>query len=153
MANKNRALHILQYLPAIGITTARKPQRRTLLSCRTVGLMWCVTAAGRTNTPSAPVNIELAELKLLVDAVQAAKFYLLKKEQRADQKGNGACKPAQGKWIKGQPFCGQQGKNQQRCCLLCRRHAPIRLSRRRKGSFANIQNIHRKRKRHISMTA
>ena len=74
MFNKNRALYIfqylwnhtdeehpattadiIQYLASIGISTTRKTVAEGMQpSCRTVALMWSATAAGRTNTLSAP---------------------------------------------------------------------------------------------------
>ena len=82
---------------SIGIATTRKTVAEDAAERQNSGFDVVCNRSRQNEYFIGSRHLELAELKLLVDAVQAAKIHLPQKEQRADRQGDGACKPAPGR--------------------------------------------------------
>lgn len=115
MANKNRALliakylwehtdeehpvttnDIIGYLESVGIFTTRKTVSEDILELQEVGLDVISNRSRQNEYFIGSRALELAELKLLVDAVRAAKFISPKKSRELVGKVSGLAGPYQG---------------------------------------------------------
>lgn len=115
MANKNRALliakylwehtdeehpvttnDIIGYLESAGISTTRKTVSEDILELQEIGLDVISNRSRQNKYFIGSRTLELAELKLLVDAVRAAKFISPKKSRELVGKVSGLAGPYQG---------------------------------------------------------
>lgn len=119
MVNKNRALYIfkylwehtdesspattkeiIDYLASFGITTTRKTVAEDVYELQSAGFDVVCNRSRQNEYFIGSRQLELAELKLIVDAVQAAKFISLKKSMKLIGKVSALASPHQAAELK-----------------------------------------------------
>ena len=168
MVNKNRALYIFKYLwdhtdeehPAttadiiaylasLGISTTRKTVAEDAAELQNSGFDVVCNRSRQNEYFIGTRHLELAELKLLVDAVQAARFISPKKSRELIGKVTGLTSPHQGESLRRSLFVDGKVKTGNETVYYAVNICILRFSSR-KPSCSNISNTPHRRKSGIS---
>lgn len=91
---------IIEYLAAFGIVTTRKTVTEDIAELQSIGIDIVCNRSRQNEYFIGTRHLEIAELKLLVDAVQAAKFLSPKKSMELIGKLSSLTSPHQGNLLK-----------------------------------------------------